>query len=193
MPGHQPPEMRAAQLKEDLPALSELGEAPAAAILARLDPEVLRRIEAATRVDWLPLAVDLALVRAVRDEVGDDGLRRWGRAAARRNANALFRPLIEAAVRLFGFTPAGVFRFLPQAWKAAFRGCGELRVDPVSHGELRIVLVAPPDAARDPAFLASIAGAFEVVYETCGMDGRVQVERVEPGEVVFRATWTPRR
>ena len=71
MPGHQPPEMRAAQLKEDLPALSELGEAPAAAILARL--------------------------------------------------------------------------------------------------------------------------AFEVVYETCGMDGRVRVERVEPGEVVFLATWTPRR
>jgi hypothetical protein len=187
------PEMRAAQLKEDLPALLELGEGTAAAIRARLDPEVLRRIESATRVDWLPLEVDLALVRAVGAEVGDDGLRRWGRAAARRNTNALFRPLVETAVRLFGFTPAGVFKFLPQAWKAAFRGCGELRVDPVAPGELRIVLASPPDAARDPAFLVSIAGAFETVYDTCDTPGRVQVERVEPGEVAFLATWTPRR
>lgn len=188
------PAMRAAQLKEDLDALAEtLGADQARRILATVPAATMAAIQSATRVDWLPIRADLELVEAIDAGSGRDGTRRWGRAALRRSMDRpLLKPLLDAAVRLFGLSPAGVFRMAPQGWKATFRGCGDVVVASSEPGRVRLELRGAPSALRHEAFLASIAGSFEAIFDlTKAPDGRVAVELRDASDPAFVATWTP--
>lgn len=188
------PEMRAAQLKEDLTALKDLGHDVASRILADLPAPLLRRIVHSTRVDWLPFELCLDLTRAVHEVGGDDGVRRWARAAVGRSvATSLFKPLVETAIRLFGVSPASIFRVAPQAWQQSFRGCGDLVVLSQAPGTCRLALRDVPPAVRDRAFFLSIAGALEAPFDTCEVEGQVRL--LEPSSDLsaeFEATWPER-
>jgi hypothetical protein len=187
------PEMRAAQLQEDITALVELGSEAAARILADISPVTLRRIQDATRVDWLPVEVDLELVYAVHGVVGDEGLRRWGRAAVRRSLDTnLFRPLLETVVRLFGLSPRALFRAVPQAWRATFRGCGEVGVVTEPWG-VRLRLTGLPEALKDRIFLLSVSGSCEAVFDAARVTGEVRlVPSPDAADATFEARWNER-
>lgn len=188
------PEMRADQLKENLYALLALGNETASRILADLPPQHLRRIEQAGRTEWLPIEIDLNLGVVIHRAVGDDGLRRWSRAALRRSLDgSIQKPLLDTAVRLFGLTPAGLFRMAPQGWRAAFRGAGELVIAGSGPGSTIMDLVGLPEEMRGPAFVIGIAGGLEAVFDTCKVTGEVRL--VEPPAGVgarMHATWAAR-
>lgn len=188
------PEMRADQLKENLYALLALGNEMASRILADLPPQHLRQVERAGRADWLPIEIDLDLGVAIHRAVGDEGLRRWARAALRRSMDgAILGPLLVSAVRLFGLTPAGLFKMAPQGWRAAFRGCGELVVVEAAATCAVMDLVGLPEDMQGPAFVVGIAGGLEAVLDTCRVTGEVRVEPPPPGAGArLVATWTAR-
>jgi hypothetical protein len=186
-------EMKAAQLQEDLLALAELGNEPATRILADLEPRTLRRIQEATRVDWLPIDLYLELVHAIEAVAGEQGLRRWARAAVRRSLETnLFRPLLETVARLFGLSPRALLRAVPQGWKATFRGCGALSVASSAAGmELR--LAGLPERLRERPFLLSLSGAFEAVLDAARVQGEVRLVAPAQGfEATFEARWNER-
>jgi len=186
--------MRAAQLKEDLLALRELGHDVASRILADLPPRTLQRIVQSTRVDWLPIELYLELLLAIRATSGDDGVRRWALAAVKRSIDSsLLRPLVEVAIRLFGLSPSSLFKISSQVWQQILRGCGEIVVLSHGPGACRIGLRGTPYALQHPAFYHSIGGALEAAFATCNVEGQVRL--VTPSADLtaeFEATWTER-
>jgi hypothetical protein len=188
------PEMSAEQLKENLFALLVLGNDAASRILADLPPQHLRRIEQASRADWLPIEIELTLTRAIRSEVGDEGLRQWSSAALKRSLDSsLFRPLLDTAVRLFGLSPLGLFKMVPQGWKRAFRGAGELTVQPEGPGAVLVELVGLPAELQDRSFVLTIGTSLYALLDACKVTGSIQVVEPPPGiGARYRITWTAR-
>jgi hypothetical protein len=170
-------EIRAAQFKEVLLALVALGNERASLILADVPPRDLRRIERASAFDWLPIEIDLGLCRIVQAAVGEAGLRAWGRAAALRSIQgSLFRPLVDASIRVFGLKPATLLRLAPLVWRSTFRGAGGLTVR----------LIEP---MRERAFLLTIAGSLEAAFELAGRPGTIELVVPPEGDPRFIASW----
>lgn len=189
------PEMRAEQLKENLFALLVLGNDTASRILADLPPQHLRRIEQASRTDWLPIEIELTLTRTIRAAVGDEALRRWSSAALRRTLDtSMFRPLFDTAVRLFGLSPNSLFKMAPQGWRTTFRGAGELTVQPGGPTSLVVDLVGLPEEMRDASFVLTIGLAFHALLDACQVTGgRIEVAEPPPGiGARYQVTWAAR-
>jgi hypothetical protein len=143
------PEIRAAQLKEDLAALDELGPERASRVRARLRPETLTAIGEAPRHEWSPMELYLELARAIANLLGDDVLRSWAaRSVARATEAPLLAPILTAAVDLFGLTPAGLVRRTSVVWSAVFRNCGELRVLTCDRQQVTLELGPLPPSIR---------------------------------------------
>jgi len=188
------PEMSAEQLKENLFALLVLGNDTASRILADLPPQHLRRIEQAGRAEWLPIEIELTLTRAILAEVGEEGLRQWSSAALKRSLDSsLFRPLLDTAVRLFGLSPQGLFKMVPQGWKRAFRDAGELTVQPEGPDTLHVDLVGLPEELRDRSFVLTIGTCMYALFDACKVTGQIQVVAPPPGiGARYRVSWTAR-
>ena len=186
--------MRAAQLKEDLAALAALGHVEASRVLAEVEPATLRLIERASRVDWLPIEVDLELVHAIYGVAGEEGLRAWGREAVLRSIEtSIFKPLVDAVVRVFGLSPGPLLRAAPQAWKTTFRGCGEMSVTVAPEGGARIVLSNLPQVLVERPFLLSISGSLEAALVVARTEGTVRlVATVGTNGAEYEATWPSR-
>lgn len=185
-------ETRAARLKEDLLALMALGEDRASLILAGLPPRDLRRIERSAPEEWLPVEIMVALCRAVHAAVGDDGVRAW-RRAARRNAfeGSLFRPLLDASIRMLGVTPRALLRLVPLVWGASFREAGTVAVELATAGTASVRLCDLPWAMRERAVLLSLAGGLEAILAAVGCTGEVRLEQPAEGDVLLLASWKP--
>ena len=188
------PEMSADQLKENLFALLVLGNDTASRILADLPPGHLRRIEQAGRSAWLPVEIELTLTRTVLAEVGAEGLRRWSTAALKRSLDSsLFKPLLDTAVRLFGLSPQGCFKMAPQGWRRAFRGAGELTVQPDGADAVVVDLVGLPEELQDESFVLTIGTSLYALLDACKAAGEVQVVAPPPGVGArYRVAWTAR-
>jgi hypothetical protein len=186
--------IRGTQLKEDVAALAWLGPGPCAEVRRRMSPETLRRIEDASRVDWLPHAMVLEMVGHIRDVAGEEAVRGWSRAAVNgAMQGSLYRPFLEGVVAVFGLSPGSACKILPKAYGAALRDCGELHLRQVGPDFARLELLGLPLAARDRTWLVSVAGGFEVVFDACHVDGRVELHFEGPhADPRFEARWGPK-
>jgi hypothetical protein len=186
--------IKGTQLKEDVAALAWLGPGSCAEVLRRMSPETLRCIEDASRVDWLPHAMVLEMVGHIRDVAGEEAVRGWSRAAV--NAamkGSLFRPFLEGVVAVFGLSPGLACKVLPKAYSAALKDCGELHLRQVGPDSARLELLGLPPGTRDRTWLVSVAGGFEVVFDACHVDGRVELDFTGPhADPRFDARWSPK-
>ena len=189
-------EIRAAQLQENLVALHVLGDEVARRVLADVPGEVLARIREATRVAWLPVVeVNEPLLRAIRVHSGDEGLRDFARAAALRSATSrLFGPIVEPLVRMFGLKPGVLLRVPPLAYRATFRGMGQLAVASSAPHLVRFELrLLPPQIEREQ-FLLVLAGAIESALAHAQVIGRVEVlAGAGDADACFEARWPVER
>jgi len=183
--------IRGTQLKEDVAALPWLGREASAEVIRRLSPGVLRQIEEASRVDWLPHALVVEIVRCIRDVSGEEAVRGWSRAAVNGALQgSLFRPFLEGVVAIFGLSPIAACKVLPKAYSAALKDCGELRVESIGPGRAELVLSGLPREARDRTWLISVAGGFEVIFDACKVNGRVELDFDDTeSDPRFRAAW----
>jgi hypothetical protein len=183
-------EMRAGRLKEDLLALVALGEDRASLIMAALPHRDLRRIEQAAPGDWLPIELMVSLCRAVHAVAGDAGVHAWRRAALRRSfESSLFRPILDATVRMLGLTPAALLRLVPVFWGSSYREAGHVAVELSPPQAAAVRLIALPEPMRERAVLVSLAGGLEAFLETVGCTGEVRLVEPVEGDVVITASW----
>jgi len=187
-------EIRAAQLKEDLLALAELGSDVASCVLAEVHPVTLRRIVLATRVDWLPAGLNVELAHAGHAVLGDARLQRWGRVSVRRSMkSSLLGPILRGTIGVFGLSPAAIFRAVPAAYNTAYRHCGEMVVSAAEERVRRVELRGLPPVLQDRCFLLAMAGALEGVFDACDHQGKARLVSTAVGDrVEFEATWLPR-
>ena len=182
------PAVRASHLKEDLAALSALGPDLAARVRARVATQTIRTIEDATRVDWLPVELNVELAEAVFGEAGEARTRAWARASFNLSLNAFFKPLLETILRLFDPTPHRILGFAPRVWPAVYRNTGTPTVAEHAPGESRLTVEGLPFALMNGAFLRAVAGTLECALELAKVEGDVSVLPWQPES--RRATWS---
>jgi hypothetical protein len=173
--------------------LSELYPAAEQKVLERLSPLVRQAIEAAFRLDYLPVMVDLEVTAAIREEVGPRGSRLVAREGLRRTLNGkLLSGLVRGAVALFGNTPPGLLKWAGRGYGQICRDCGELRLESASERQADLRLEKLPDELNLPSYLDTMAGSLEAFFDLTGVDGEAQYEPW-PGGARFTLNWTPRQ
>src|SRR5512136_1883823 len=122
------PVVRGRHLKALVAALERWPGGPRS--LALLPPETLPLIGGAGGLDWLPLAEDLRLTRAVYDGLGVAGADHFFRAYTLDSFEGpLLRTLVATGVRIFGLDPASFARWVPRGWNVIYRDAGVWRVE----------------------------------------------------------------
>jgi hypothetical protein len=189
------PAVRASHLKEDLAALASLGADLEARVRTRVSTQTIRTIEDATRVDWLPVELNVELAEAVFSEAGEARTRAWARASFNLSLNAFFKPLLQTILRLFDLTPHRIYGFVPRAWPAVYRNAGVASVAEHEAGESRITLQDLPRALMNDSFLRAVAGTLESALELAKVEGRVAVLpwMAEARTATWSATWRTER
>src|SRR5512133_703355 len=194
MPPGKAPSVRASHLKDRVWALATLGPS-ASRVRARLRPETVATIEAARGTEHLPIALHVELAQAVFAEVGADGTRRWGTESLLHSFEGFLKPLVVGLTKLFGTTPATLFKAFPQGWSGTFRGAGHVTVTHPGEGLTRVFLRELPAELRGIAFLSGVAGSLETAFRISPYDGRAVLEPREPDapEASWLVEWHPRK
>jgi hypothetical protein len=187
------PEIQARHTRTSLEVLGELFPAAEPRVRARLSPLVGQAIEAAFRLDYLPVMVDLEVAAAIRDELGPLGARRVSREALRRTLNgSILGGLVRSAIALFGNTPPGLLKWAGRGYGNVCRDCGDLRLASATEREAELRLENLPVELNVPSYLDTMAGSLEAFFDLCGVEGAARYEPW-PGGARFVLRWTPRR
>ena len=170
-------ETRASYMKEVLEIIEQRG-ASLVQPLEAMSPDLLPAIRAATRAEWLPGEVGFEMARSLLGTVGRAETRAiYIDACLHSFRSGPLSPLFASAMTIFGPSPHLVARFIPSAWNAVWRGCGELVVEEARPGVVRIRHTRlPPEAAFD-AFHDVCAACLESVIVGCKRSGHGLVER----------------
>jgi len=186
------PEIQARHTRAALEALGELFPAAAPRVLERLSPLVRQALEAAFRLDYLPVMVDLEVTAAIRDEVGPEGVRMVAREGLRRTLNGvILGGLVRSAMALFGRTPDGLLKWAGRGYGMICRDCGNLRLETAGDRDAELRLEKLPAELNMPSYMEAMAGAFEAFFDLCEVKGQVRYEPW-PGGARFLLSWTPR-
>jgi hypothetical protein len=187
------PEIQARHTRTSLEVLGELFPAAEQRVKARLSPLVSQAIEAAFRLDYLPVMADLEVAAAIRDEVGPQGARLVAREGLRRTLNGtMLGGLVQSAIALFGKTPDGLLKWAGRGYGHVCRDCGDLRLASAGEGEAELRLEKIPPEINLPSYLDTMAGSLEAFFDLCQVEGEARYEPWQGG-ARFILRWTARR
>jgi hypothetical protein len=178
--------IRGSQVKTNVANLVNLGEA-GRRVLAAVRLSTLDAIDHASRVDWLPIELDIELNECVDRVLGRKALERWSRDTIRASMSGpLLGPLVNGAIRLFGLDPYSILKLAPRAYGSLFRDCGTLTWlnENASKAELRLTN-APLVIPSSDAYLAGISASLGAVFTITHTHGSVTARKQGPSEVVF--------
>lgn len=189
MPGE--PRMRASYIQDNLAAVRNFG--PEVERRLRMDiADTVAEIEAAARVDFLPIGVDVVLTRAVHALTGVNGVRDWSRRAFLSAVEGpMLRPIVRAVVSLFGLSPSTVLRRAPMGWQQIYQNCGILVCESLSTHQMRLRV----EGARGPFlddvdYVEGTCGTFEGAVDLGGARGIVHAHIDAPAKrVEFDVAW----
>ncbi|HEX9241980.1 MAG TPA: hypothetical protein VF875_06010 [Anaeromyxobacter sp.] len=166
-----------------------------AAVRAALGPAAITRIEHTPSFRWLPIALEVTILRTVQERRGDEGVRALGRAmghAALRHA--FLRILAEATILMRGRKPETLLELCVKGFGRATQHAGHPRLVMRGSREAVIRLENPPEPMRHRALYVRLGGSAEAALEELGrVTARSSVE-CDPGwaRVDHVVWWTPR-
>jgi hypothetical protein len=172
------PRVLAGFVQSTLEAVDALGPELAGRVRARMQPESLAALRDASRIAWVPLALDVELTDCLYAEVGPER----GRAFMRDNLRSAFdgpilRGLLDAALRLLGRSPERVLRWAPKVWSHLFRDAGGLHYVAVGANAARLELTELADEVmRSEPWLDGSCGAVGAVFDILSVDGAVTLD-----------------
>jgi hypothetical protein len=194
-PGTEPL-VRAAFTHGTLASIDQLPGDTGAQIRALVRPGSLARIEAASRLDWLPVEMDVELTEALAAVLGPErSAEFWRRTLLDVASTPLLRPIVEGGVRLFGHTPEDLLRWFPKLWDSIYRGCGTLKVEERRAGLARMVVEdLAPVLGGSRAYLDGLCASFEAIFVFIRVRGEVRLEALdaEAGRAEFGFYWSTR-
>jgi len=166
------------------------------AALARHAPELAGEIAAASRMTWLPIALNVRMVEAAAAGFGEvRGLEVLANCVFAQFETPLWKGFIGGAMRLLGTQPGSLGRWIPQAMGLVFRDCGSWSVEPGAEGELTVEVRDLPQAlANHRLWLRSLAIGMTPLFTLCGTDGSSELAEIDPRarRARYRLRWKPR-
>ncbi|MFK7998642.1 MAG: hypothetical protein AB8H86_03555 [Polyangiales bacterium] len=181
-------QMRASHMQSNVACLDVLTEAAA---IRRSCASLIRPVEAALRISWLPLELNTALIEEVESTCGSEEARKWVYASIRRSMHGtLLRPVVDGLTRL-GLGPQHGLRRCSYGWDMLYKHAGRIECTHAEVGEATLVLRDAPEMARTPSYLRALAFAFEGIAVELGGDD-VEAEVTEGTHMEFSMRWKPR-
>ena len=186
--------LRAHMVQLGLEQLTTLEPSVAEAVRRRIGDEVLDRITGASRVEWLPVTLQIAVNDALFEELApadyDAFWRRTGLASAQ---SSMFNRLVQGAMRLFGVSPTPIYKMFPRANLHVTRGLGEYLVTPADEPpqiQLEWHSIAP-ELRGSVSWLASSRATMLTPLDMLGLSGAIEIDDAEysDGRVVYRIRW----
>jgi len=184
--------MRASVIQGNLVDLERLGPRVEDEIHRVLDVRIVRSIERAGRIAWLPLQHDLDLAAAVDKVVGRSERVEWARTSMLRSLRTpLLEPLWRAAFRVFGMSPGALFRAIPPGWSAVYRNVGSVKHISRPCAAKLILSQLPEVLFADLGYLEGMCGTFTALLEIASVPGTVEVARIDARRrtIEYAARW----
>ena len=164
-----------------------------ARVRASLKSETQRALELASAVSYVPVEVDVEVTERLFDEAGAT------RACEVLHENLsisletpLLSALVSGALRLFGRVPARVLGWASKMWSQIYRDAGTMEwlVEGPAAGRFELRELPACVSASRP-YLIGIAAAMSAGLEMIGVEGDVQLERVDVAarSVTLRVAW----
>lgn len=154
------------------------------------DPRASEWIDGTIVGPWIALERHLAIMSALQDVVGDDGLRAIGKNRLRDSVSAgVLAPIFRSWARSYAAAPAQLIRVTPHVWSAATRNLGSLRVDSVGEREMTLRVVPTPEPVRrNDAWQRFLEGYGLGVLELGSLEGEVAIAP-ERESITISARW----
>lgn len=186
------PRLRASHCKGTLRALHAVAPEAAARVLDALPAEVRDGLAAATGLDYVPAAWDVALVAAIEGAMEPPRARRIYRVTMVDNLGGpLLGSLVAGALKLFGASPAGLYRWAGRGHAHVCQGCGSLRLLEVGERSAVLQIASMPPPLVVAPYLQAMGATLEAVLDVCGVEGDVVTTPTHDG-ARFEARWRPR-
>ncbi len=191
------PLVRAGHLQEWVANIQREDDPWRATFFAAVAPEVLRTIERASRLDWLPARYHVLFADVMSQTFGPvrshDYYRRAFAGALR---GPFFGPIMRTGIRLLGLTPGSFLRWCTRGWEASYKNCGALHGFVLGPLRGRVVWNGLPDicTASDP-WLDSAQGSAYAVYDLTEVTGVVRLDKSEraSGTLALEMEWLDER
>lgn len=165
------------------------------AILARIEPGIVREVDQATNTQWLRLDHAWPLNRAVWAELGDDRFRQFQLEHTLAAVETpVFGALIKGLLNLFGARPGGMLKHAARGWSAAMRNCGTVEGREIGPGHAEVIMGGLPDIlTRDLSYSVSNEGSLQIVFELTRTPGEVipDASRRVEGVLRYDLRWPP--
>jgi len=164
--------------------------------LEAADPVLVREVAAASRMSWLPVALNVRMVEALTARLGEErGIALLADCVFRQFDTPLWKSFIGAALRLLGSEPGALGNWLPEAFSLVFRGCGRFSVE--RSGEHALTLRIddlPATLAAQRLWLRSLATGMTPLFTLCGVSGSSRLDEVNLAarSARFVLSWKPR-
>jgi hypothetical protein len=145
------------------------------------DPDLVLEVDAAARLSWLPVALNVRTVEAMAARFGEQrGIELLAECVYRQFDTPLWKSFVGGAMRLLGTDPGLLGRFLPEALQLVFRDCGRWSVENTAETELTVsVRDLPAALVAHGAWLRSLATGMTPLFMLCGCDGSARLAEVD--------------
>jgi hypothetical protein len=188
------PLIRASNIQQNLKSLNMFSPSISEQIKQQIPEAVLSQVTTAARSEWLPLELDIAVTEAVCKVAGTQNLIDWSRDALVKSADGpLIGPFVRGSLRLFGITPAGLYKLGPKIWSVVYRNCGIASYKVVASKLVHVTIEGVPMIMRQSnAYLLGVGGAIEAPMVFCRVKGKIKLDPSleTPSSVCYVASWT---
>nr|PZN18745.1 MAG: hypothetical protein DIU78_22310 [Pseudomonadota bacterium] len=157
--------------------------------------DAVERVELASRVDWIPLSIQLEILSALHTEVGPEGYDAFCTAHfAATVEQALVKSVFEGTIRVFGISPAALYKVFGKTWPVIASGCGVISIEgqAAPSGTTLHVTELPMNEREIDLFVRGFRATFQGVLDVVKKQGTVVMRSFDrdAGKAVYFATWS---
>lgn len=182
-------------MKALLASVDGLDPGQASAIRRRLPAVLLEEVARRDGADWLPMAGNLELTRAIHDVLGPEAFRAFFRRHTLDSLRGpLFGQVFAALVGVLGGSPATWATWIPRAWGILFGGCGTWAVEERGPATARLWYEDAPEACiGDRVWLDSVGASMAALADVNRVAGDVELLSVDRAAAlaIFELRWSP--
>ena len=184
--------MRAAQTQSLLAAVERLPAGERAKIRALIGEAAVERAREALPVSFLPMSLHMHVSDCIRDVVGPArNVEVWRETMLLAFDRPLLRSFVDMTTRIFGISPAGLFKRSQKVNELITRNAGSLTFALTGPHEGTLTLVGfPAHQFRFACYVEGVAGCLEATIALCRCTGTVKVvEQGADGRVTYAIEW----
>lgn len=184
------PAVRASYMKNLLSTLGKRGHLEA---IEMRDAALVREVEAASRLAWLPVALNVRVVEATVSSFGEQrGLEVLADCVYDQFESPLWKNFIGGAIRLLGTEPGSLGRWIPHALQLIFRDCGSWSATRTGERELSVEMrEIPEELASHRLWVRSLGIGMRPLFPLCGTEGTSDLDRLDASQrrATYRLEW----